>query len=115
MESDVAQAATELPWIMQLLLVDSWYGVSLALFGLAGQSVFMCRMIVQWISSERAKKSVVPTVFWWLSIVGACMLLAYGIMRQDIVIIMAQSFGFIVYGRKLMLIYGGEKEEPIVG
>lgn len=110
-------AGQDLHWLMQLLLVDSWFGVGLALFGLAGQSVFMCRFLVQWITSERAGKSVIPIAFWYFSIAGACMLLAYGILRQDIVIILAQSFGFLVYGRNLMLISkerreNGEADEP---
>jgi len=47
-------------WLKRLLLVDSWAGVWLALFGLAAQAVFMSRMLVQWIASERARRSVVP-------------------------------------------------------
>ncbi|MEM9197894.1 MAG: lipid-A-disaccharide synthase N-terminal domain-containing protein [Pseudomonadota bacterium] len=91
-------------WLMRILLVDSWAGVWLALFGLAAQCVFMGRMLVQWIASERARASVVPEVFWWMSLLGAMMLLAYGIMRRDIVIIAAQMFGFVVYARNLWFI-----------
>jgi len=65
----------------------------------------MSRMLVQWIASERARASVMPVAFWWLSIVGATMLLAYGVLRRDIVIIAAQAFGFLVYARNLWLIY----------
>lgn len=89
---------------MRVLLVDSWWGVWVALFGLAAQAVFMGRMLVQWIASERAKRSVVPVAFWWLSLAGALMLFVYGILRQDIVIILAQSFGLVVYIRNLALI-----------
>ena len=92
-------------WLMQLLLVDSWAGVWLALFGLAAQAVFMSRMLVQWIVSERARRSIVPVPFWWLSLGGAAMMLVYGAMRQDIVIILAQLFGFTVYARNLWLIH----------
>ena len=91
-------------WLLQILLVESWPAAMLAVFGLAAQALFMSRMMVQWAASERAGRSVVPTAFWWLSIVGATMLLTYGVLRQDIVIILAQSFGFIVYARNLMLI-----------
>ncbi len=94
----------ETHWLMKLLLVDSWAGVMLAVYGLAAQAVFMSRMMVQWIASERAKKSVVPVAFWWLSLSGAAMLIVYGVLRQDIVIILAQIFGFVVYLRNLMLI-----------
>ncbi|MEM7744369.1 MAG: lipid-A-disaccharide synthase N-terminal domain-containing protein [Pseudomonadota bacterium] len=95
----------EAHWLMRLLLVDSWAGVWLAVFGLSAQAVFMSRMLVQWIASERARKSVMPVAFWWLSIAGAVMMLAYGMMRQDIVIIAAQAFGFIVYARNLWFIH----------
>lgn len=92
-------------WLMELLLVDDWFGVGLAVFGLVAQTVFMSRMVVQWIVSERARRSIVPPVFWWLSMVGAAMLLVYGILREDVVIIMAQVFGFSIYARNLYLIH----------
>jgi lipid-A-disaccharide synthase-like uncharacterized protein len=92
-----------------VLLVESWAAVWLAVFGLAAQAVFMSRFLVQWISSERAKKSVVPVAFWWLSISGAAMLLLYGVLRQDIVIILGQSFGFLVYARNLWFIRAESK------
>ncbi|GIX14075.1 MAG: hypothetical protein KatS3mg118_2034 [Paracoccaceae bacterium] len=91
-------------WLMRVLLVDSWYGVWLALFGLTAQAVFMGRMLVQWIATERARASVVPEAFWWMSLIGAAMLMVYGILRRDIVIIAAQAFGFAVYGRNLWFI-----------
>jgi len=97
-------AVADPDWLKRLLLVDSWAGVWLALFGLAAQGIFMSRMLVQWIASERARRSVMPVAFWWLSLVGAAMLLVYGVLREDIVIILAQSFGFIVYLRNLWLI-----------
>lgn len=100
----------ETHWLMQLLLVDNWAGVALALFGLSAQTVFMSRMLVQWIASERARRSVVPPPFWWLSLAGAMMMLAYGVLRQDIVIILAQLFGFTVYARNLWFIHV-EKQE----
>ena len=102
----------ETHWLMQVLLVDSWAGVFLAVFGLLAQALFMSRMLVQWIASERAKKSVIPVAFWWLSLAGAAMLLVYGVMRSDIVIILAQAFGFIVYTRNLMLIAGEKRGGP---
>ncbi|MEM0990776.1 MAG: lipid-A-disaccharide synthase N-terminal domain-containing protein [Pseudomonadota bacterium] len=95
----------ETHWLMQALLVDSWPRVWLALFGLAAQGIFMSRMLVQWVATERARRSVMPVAFWWLSVAGAVMLLIYGILDRDIVIIAAQSFGFIVYVRNLWFIY----------
>ncbi len=34
-------------------------------------------MLVQWIATEKARPSVVPAAFWWLSLFGGLMLPAY--------------------------------------
>jgi lipid-A-disaccharide synthase-like uncharacterized protein len=72
--------------------------------GFAGQLLFTSRFLVQWIASERRRQSIVPTAFWWLSLGGASLLLAYAIWRRDPVFILGQSFGFLVYTRNLILI-----------
>jgi lipid-A-disaccharide synthase-like uncharacterized protein len=71
--------------------------------GFAGQAVFASRFVVQWIQSERAGRSIVPDVFWYLSIVGSALLLVYSLYRRDLVFILGQSFGFMVYTRNLAL------------
>jgi lipid-A-disaccharide synthase-like uncharacterized protein len=90
--------------LLDALLVDTLSAAWLAVFGLLAQAVFMSRMLVQWIASERAKESVMPVAFWWLSLLGAAMLIIYGALRSEIVIIVGQLFGFIVYARNLILI-----------
>ncbi|MEL6337185.1 MAG: lipid-A-disaccharide synthase N-terminal domain-containing protein [Pseudomonadota bacterium] len=82
------------------------------LVGLGGQFLFMTRFLVQWIASERARRSVVPVAFWWISIGGAAVLLSYAIYRADPVFILGQSLGFFVYGRNLWLIHA-EKRRPL--
>jgi lipid-A-disaccharide synthase-like uncharacterized protein len=72
--------------------------------GFIGQALFGSRFLVQWIVSERRGESVVPLAFWYLSLGGASLLLAYAIWRQDPVFILGQSFGFLVYTRNLILI-----------
>ncbi|MRU14919.1 hypothetical protein FDP25_05680 [Roseovarius sp. A21] len=74
------------------------------LLGFAGQLLFASRFLVQWIASERAGASVMPIVFWWISLAGGVTLLTYAIWRQDPVFIMGQSLGLIVYLRNLVLI-----------
>jgi lipid-A-disaccharide synthase-like uncharacterized protein len=74
------------------------------IIGLAGQIVFGLRFLVQWICSERRKESYIPVVFWYLSLGGGAILLAYAIHRQDPVFILGQSMGVIVYVRNLILI-----------
>lgn len=72
--------------------------------GFAGQLAFTGRFALQWLYSEYKKRSIIPVGFWYLSIVGSALLLAYAIYRQDPVFILGQSFGFIVYLRNLQLI-----------
>ncbi|MSQ99057.1 MAG: hypothetical protein EXR85_07180 [Xanthomonadales bacterium] len=79
------------------------------IIGFGGQALFSARFLIQWISSERAKKSVIPEAFWWCSIGGAMVLLSYAIYRQDPVFILGQSVGFIIYGRNLQLLHHERK------
>ena len=74
------------------------------LVGLLGQALFTGRFLVQWVASEIKKKSVVPRAFWWLSIAGGLVLLAYAIHRGDPVFILGQAGGLIVYLRNLVLL-----------
>ncbi|NCV14993.1 MAG: hypothetical protein EBV49_10935 [Betaproteobacteria bacterium] len=72
--------------------------------GFAGQALFSARFLVQWIASERARKSVVPKLFWYFSIAGGATLFAYAVWREDPVFMFGQGFGLIVYVRNLLLI-----------
>ena len=73
--------------------------------GFVGQGIFMGRFLVQWIASERKGESVIPNSFWFLSLFGSWMLLAYAFYRVDPVIIFGQLFGTTVYSRNLILLY----------
>lgn len=73
--------------------------------GFGGQGMFTLRFLVQWISAERARRSVVPESFWYCSLVGAVAMMAYGIHRADPVIMVGQLTGFIVYFRNLYFIW----------
>jgi len=72
--------------------------------GFGGQAIFSARFLIQWISSERAGKSVIPLAFWWVSIFGTMFLLSYAIWRKDPVFILGQSMGFFIYARNLFLL-----------
>ena len=72
--------------------------------GLAGQSCFAARFLVQWIVSERRRASVIPGVFWRLSFAGGLAILAYAIHRRDPIFIAGQAAGLCVYARNLALI-----------
>lgn len=82
-----------------------WVGV-----GFLGQALFTLRILLQWVTSERAKRSVVPVGFWWSSLAGGILLLAYFLWRHDIVGIVGQSTGAFVYARNLFLIHRGARE-----
>ena len=78
-------------------------------FGLLGQVIFGARLIVQWIASEKKRQSHIPIVFWYLSIVGGIITTAYAIHKRDIVFIIGQGAGLVVYIRNLMLIYRAQR------
>jgi lipid-A-disaccharide synthase-like uncharacterized protein len=73
--------------------------------GLFGQALFSARFLVQWIASERRKRSVVPHAFWYFSIGGGVTLLAYAIYRRDPVFILGQGAGLLVYARNLWFLH----------
>ncbi len=82
--------------------------------GFLGQMLFTARMLVQWLASEKSKRSVVPPAFWWLSLIGASMLIAYFIWRKDVVGVLGQGFGWIIYIRNLALIYQNHPEKEVI-
>jgi lipid-A-disaccharide synthase-like uncharacterized protein len=80
------------------LTVDPWL-----VLGFVAQGLFSGRFIVQWIVSEKRKRSVIPKVFWYLSIGGSSLLLVYAVHRRDPVFVVGQASGLLVYVRNLML------------
>lgn len=85
-----------------------WIGI-----GLLGQTLFSARFIVQWLASERARRSIVPKAFWYFSLSGSVILLAYSIHRMDPVFILGQAAGLAIYLRNLYLI--GVENRPSLG
>jgi lipid-A-disaccharide synthase-like uncharacterized protein len=72
--------------------------------GFLGQGLFFGRWVIQWIASERKAESQVPIAFWYMSLIGGLITLAYAIYRKDPVFIAGQSIGAVVYIRNLILI-----------
>ena len=113
------------PWVVGLLLLIPvavivrmafhWQDVSdtlfhndaipraLLIFGSVGQIVFSTRFLYQAAYSVRRKQSLLPVGFWAISAVGAVLILVYGILRRDPVVILAQLAGLVTYTRNLML------------
>lgn len=72
--------------------------------GMAGQVMFSMRFLIQWLASEKAKKSVMPNAFWYFSIGGGLALFIYALHLQDPVFILGQGVGLVVYLRNLHFI-----------
>ena len=83
-------------FIMQF---DGWVAL-----GFVAQALFSMRFLVQWIASERAGRSVIPTAFWLFSIGGGVLLFAYALYRRDPVFIAGQGLGLFIYLRNLYLV-----------
>ncbi|NOY74785.1 MAG: hypothetical protein GXP32_03220 [Kiritimatiellaeota bacterium] len=110
----VFEKQAEQPWWFNALNITKPAGVAWVLVGFLGQLLFSGRMLVQWIVSEKQRKSVVPVAFWWLALGGASMLLIYFIWRRDIIGILGQATGWLIYIRNLYFIFrdrGGKKHD----
>ena len=81
--------------------LSQWWLLSI---GFIGQAFFFMRFFWQWIASEKVQRSVIPVSFWYFSLFGSCFLLFYAILRRDIVFIIGQSTGLIIYIRNIFLI-----------
>ena len=92
---------------------QEWAEYMLLGIGFLGQGIFGARMLVQWIATEKARRSVIPIEFWYMSIVGASITLAYAIIRGDPVFITAQSGGLLVYLRNLYFVLMHERNEAV--
>lgn len=79
---------------------DGWI-----ILGFVAQALFMMRFVVQWLASEKARKSVMPVAFWFFSLGGGVLLFIYALHQKDPVFIAGQGLGLIVYARNLWLIY----------
>jgi lipid-A-disaccharide synthase-like uncharacterized protein len=93
--------------MMDWLHAHLWHGGHLVwwvLIGWTGNTVFFTRFIVQWYATEKRKQVVVPTSFWWLSLAGSLLLLAYAVFyKRDAVFIFAYAFAWIPYVRNLII------------
>ena len=116
MSSAIEQVAVAFAWL--LISILPFLPVSLPehpesimiVVGFGGQFLFAMRFIIQWLTSEGAKRSVIPVVFWYFSIGGGSVLLLYAIWRQDPVIIAGQGLGLFIYARNLIFINREKKD-----
>ncbi|UEM20990.1 lipid-A-disaccharide synthase N-terminal domain-containing protein [Skermanella mucosa] len=83
--------------------------------GFLGQALFSMRFLIQWIQSERLKRSFVPEAFWYFSIAGGVTLLAYAIHREDPVFILGQGLGLVIYSRNIWMIWRDKRKAARCG
>lgn len=94
--------------------ITSWVNFAWVALGLLGQAAFFGRMFMQWIVSEKSRRSEVPELFWWFSFFGGVCLFTYFVWRVDIVGVLGQSTGVVIYARNLRLIYKQRKRDARV-
>lgn len=87
--------------IQKIIKNDSyiWYVI-----GFLGEAIFGSRMLVQWIASEKAKKNIVPELFWYLSLAGSVLVFVYALHLQDPVFVISKGAGLFVYIRNVVLL-----------
>jgi len=94
-------------WLTNLLWHDGkLLGIDWSVWkviGWLGNIVFFTRFLVQWYATEKKKRVVVPTAFWWLSLAGALLMLAYSVHKRDSVFICAYALTWIPYTRNLII------------
>lgn len=94
-------------WLSNLIWHDGKFlGITWGFWkivGWLGNAVFFSRFFVQWYATEKLKRVVVPTAFWWLSLLGSLLLLIYSVHRRDSVFIFAYLFTWLPYIRNLVI------------
>jgi len=74
--------------------------------GWLGAFTFAFRFVIQWVASERAKKSVIPFGFWECSALGSLLTLSYfALHKHDSVGVIQSLFPLPIYLRNLYLRY----------
>jgi lipid-A-disaccharide synthase-like uncharacterized protein len=86
-----------------------------AVLGFLGQAIFASRFIIQWIHAERVKRSEIPVAFWYISLAGGIVTFVYAVHIANLVFMLGQGSGLIVYARNLHLIYAERRRAAALG
>ncbi|MBV8175907.1 MAG: lipid-A-disaccharide synthase N-terminal domain-containing protein [Verrucomicrobia bacterium] len=85
--------------VAAFLVVTPW-----KIVGWSGTAVFSVRFFLQWIASERAKRSIIPIGFWECSLLGSVLALSYfAFYRRDSVGVIMTLAPLPLYIRNLYL------------
>jgi len=71
--------------------------------GFIAQILFSSRLVIQWVTSEKQRKVITPTLFWTLSLIASFLLFVYGYLRDDFAIMLGQTLTYFIYIRNLQL------------
>ena len=82
------------------ILVTPW-----TFIGLIGNTLFSARVLIQWIVSEKHKKSLAPPTFWWTSLAATVVMILYSVQRAELAFLLGYSINIVPYMRNLVLIY----------
>ena len=102
-------------WLSHLIWHDGkFFGIEWGFWkviGWLGNFIFFTRFFVQWYATEKKRQVVIPVAFWWMSLVGSLLILAYALTRHDSVFIFAYLFTWIPYIRNLIIHYRHAREQ----
>ncbi|HYC78464.1 MAG TPA: lipid-A-disaccharide synthase N-terminal domain-containing protein [Planctomycetota bacterium] len=87
--------------------------LALVAIGALGQACFFSRFLLQWLASERAKRSSTPSTFWRFSLAGTALSGVYAWLgERDLVFAIGYAFNLPLYGRNLALSRRGARPLP---
>ncbi len=96
---------------LKLFLQNPDIPLKILIWGSFGQVVFTLRFVYQWGYSEKIQSSVLPLGFWIISLIGSLLIISYGIYRLDLVLVLGQAFGLLIYTRNIILIFRNKRFE----
>ena len=99
---------------LHFLAETHFFGIAIhpwKIVGLSGSLVFGLRFLIQWIASERARKSVIPFGFWECSALGSLLMLSYfAIYQRDSVGVLSTAMPLPIYLGILFPLYPSRAE-----
>ncbi|NNC44997.1 MAG: lauroyl acyltransferase [Winogradskyella sp.] len=82
--------------------------------GFLAQILFSLRSLLQWLSTEKKRKVMIPNTFWMFSLIGSFLLFIYGYFRTDFAIMLGQSLTYFIYIRNLQIQQQWEKIPQLI-